>query len=58
MAPAGLTLLAATTRPVPQRLLPTLLGLSLLASGVVELIGFDSPFQLTLHFIDLLYLST
>src|SRR5437899_2324093 len=36
MAPARLALLAATTRLVPQRLLPTLLCLSLLASGVVE----------------------
>ena len=51
MAPTGLTLLATPTRSAPQRLLPTLLGLPLLASGVVEIIGFDGPFQLTRHFI-------
>src|SRR2546423_9306519 len=54
MAPTRLTFLAAPTRSTPQRLLPTLLGLPLLASGVVEIIRFDDPFQLTLHFIDLL----
>src|SRR5215470_3076242 len=51
MTPPGLTFLAAPTRATPQRLLPTLLGLPLLASGVGESIGFDGPFQLPLHFI-------
>jgi hypothetical protein len=51
MAPTRLTFLAAPTRSTPQRLLPTLLGLPLLASGVIEIIRFDGPFQLTLHFI-------
>src|SRR2546423_5898056 len=54
MAPTRLTFLAAPTRSTPQRLLPTLRGLPLLASGVGEIIRFDDPFQLTLHFIDLL----
>src|SRR2546430_10365299 len=44
MAPTRLTFLAAPTRSTPQRLLPTLLGLPLLASGVVEIIRFDGPF--------------
>src|SRR5215831_586244 len=51
MAPTRLTFLAAPTRSTPQRLRPTLLGLPLLTSGVIELIRFDSPFQLPLHFI-------
>src|SRR3989454_10058151 len=44
MAPTRLTFLAAPARSTPQRLLPTLLGLPLLASGVVEIIRFDGPF--------------
>ena len=51
MASTGLALLAASTRPVPQHLRPTLLGLALLASGVVELLRLDRPCQLTLQFI-------
>ena len=51
MAPTRLTFLAALTRSTPQRLLPTLLGLPLLASGVVEIICFDSTVELTLYFI-------
>src|SRR5207302_5629133 len=51
MAPTRLTFLAAPTRSTPQRLLPTLLGLPLLASGVVEGIRFDGPFSVTLHCI-------
>src|ERR671939_1189813 len=41
MTPTRLTFLAAPTRSTPQRLLPTLLGLPLLARGVVEVIRFD-----------------
>jgi|SRR5215831_1795468 len=52
MASTRLAFLAASTRPVPQHLLPTLLGLSLLASGVVELIRLDSPYPLTLQCIE------
>src|SRR5215471_16009495 len=51
MTPTRLTFLAAPTRSTPQRLLSTLFGLSLLTSGVIELIRFDSPFQLLLHVI-------
>src|SRR5215831_6077422 len=51
MAPTRLTFLAATTRSTPQRLLPPMLGFPLLAIGVVEIICFDGPFQLTRHFI-------
>src|SRR4029450_7387915 len=51
MAPTRLTFLAAPPRSTPQRLLPTLLGLSLLASGVIEIVRFDGPFSLPLHFI-------
>jgi hypothetical protein len=51
MAAARLALLAATTRPGPQRLLPTPLGLALLARGGGELIRLDRPFSLPLHCI-------
>src|SRR5262249_29839558 len=51
MAPPRLAFLAAPTRATPQRLLPTLLGLPLLTRGVVEVIRFDGPCQLTLYFI-------
>jgi len=44
MAPTRLTFLAAPPRSTPQRLLPTLLGLAFLASGVIEIVRFDGPF--------------
>src|SRR5262245_35813379 len=44
MAPTRLTFLAAPACSTPQPLLPTLLGLPLLACGVVEIIRFDGPF--------------
>jgi hypothetical protein len=48
MAPARLTLLAASTRSAPQRLFPTSLGLALLASSVIEVIGFDCALYLAI----------
>ena len=51
VASTRLTLLAATTRAAPQRLLPALRRLPLVARGMVELIGFDSACQLTVHLI-------
>ena len=48
VAPAGLTLLAATTRPAAQRLSPTPLCLALAASGMVEVVCFDSALALAL----------
>ena len=51
MASTRLAFLAASTRPVPQHLLPTLLGLSLLASGVVELIRLNCALQLTISLV-------
>jgi hypothetical protein len=51
MAPAGLALLAATTRSATQRLLPALPRLSLVASGMVEVIRFNRAFQLAVHLI-------
>ena len=51
MALTRLALCAVPTCAASQRLLPTLLGLSLLASGVVELICLHSPVQLTLYFM-------
>src|SRR2546423_11347386 len=43
MTPTGLTFLAATTRTASQRLLPALRRLTLVASGMVEVIGFHRP---------------
>src|SRR5262245_27243243 len=51
VAPAGLALLAATPWPTPQRLLPALFGLTLVASGMIQVVGFDRPLQLPLHFV-------
>src|SRR5262249_9296062 len=45
MAPAGLTLFASATGSAAQRLLAAPFRLALVASGVVELIGFDRPLQ-------------
>src|SRR4029450_6415975 len=47
VAPTGLALLTAPTRAAPQRPLATALRLPLVASGVIEVIGFDRPCQLT-----------
>src|SRR5712691_3391204 len=49
MTPAGLVFLAATTCAASQRLLPSLLRLPLVASGMVAVIGFDGTLQLTMH---------
>src|SRR5262249_21750887 len=51
MAPTGLALLPTPTRWAPQGLGPSVFGLAFLASRVIELIGFDGPCQLPLHFI-------
>jgi hypothetical protein len=51
MAPTGLALLTATTRSAPQRLLPTLFRLPLVARGMVEVIGFNGTLSLTMHLI-------
>src|SRR5262252_416243 len=51
MAPTGLALLTTPTRAAPQVLYPSVFGLALLASGVIEIIGFNGPCQLPLHFI-------
>ena len=51
MAPTGLALLPTPTRAAPQVLCPAVFGLAFLTSGVREIICFDSPFQLPLHFI-------
>src|SRR5262245_551213 len=51
MPPARLALLAAPTRPASQGLFPALLCLALAASGMVEFIGFDRAFQLTMHLV-------
>src|SRR5262249_51353000 len=51
MAPTGLALLPATTCSAPQRFLPPLLRLPLVASGLIQVVGFDRPRQLPLHLI-------
>ena len=51
MAPPRLAFLAATPRLAAQRFRPARLGLSLVSGGVVEVIGFDRPFQLTTDLI-------
>src|SRR5262249_40700456 len=48
-APTRLAFLAATTRAATQGLLPTLLGLPLVARGVIEVIRFHRALQLALH---------
>src|SRR5215470_6634221 len=47
MAPPGPAFLAATPGVTSQRFLTARLGLALLAGGVIEVIGFDRPCQLT-----------
>src|SRR5262245_51740146 len=51
MAAPGLTLLAAPPCAAAQRLLPALLGLALLPSGVIEVIRFHGAFQLAVHLV-------
>jgi hypothetical protein len=51
MPPAGLTLLAPTTRSASQALFPALFRLALLASSVVEFVRFNGPLYLALHLI-------
>src|SRR5262249_45823177 len=51
VASTGLPLLPATTRSAPQRLPATAFRLPLVASGVVEVIGFHRPPQLAIHLI-------
>src|SRR5215475_4554726 len=51
MAPPGLAFLATPPWLAAQRFLPTLLGLPLLASGVIEIIRFHGALQLPLHLV-------
>src|ERR671922_287375 len=51
MAPPGLAFLATPPWLAAQRFRPAFLGLSLVSGGVIEVIGFDRPFQLTADFI-------
>jgi hypothetical protein len=51
VTPSGLAFLAATPWLASPRCLPARLGLSLMARGVGEVIGFDRPFQLTTDLI-------
>jgi len=51
MTPAGLALLAATTRATSQRLLPALRRLPLVASGMVEVIRFNCAFQVAIGLV-------
>src|SRR5215470_19040907 len=51
MAPPGLAFLAAPTWSASQHLLPALLGLPLVAGGLVEVIRFHRAFQLAVHLI-------
>src|SRR5438445_640922 len=49
--PTGLAFLAALPRAASQGLLPTLLGLPLVAGSMVEVIRFHRAFQLAVHLI-------
>src|SRR4029450_12472481 len=51
MAAPGLTFLAASPWRAAQCLFPTLLGLALVASGMIQVVGFDRPCQLPPHLI-------
>src|SRR5262245_61906821 len=51
MTPSGLAFLAATPWLASQRFLPARPSLSLMPRCVVEVIGFDRPFQLTTDLI-------
>src|SRR4029434_5427421 len=49
MATPGLAFLAAPPWRAAQGLFPALLGLALMAGGMIQVVGFDRPFQLPLH---------
>jgi hypothetical protein len=51
MAPARLALLAATTRPTSQGLVPAVLCLPLAAGGVIEFIRFNRALQLAIGLV-------
>src|SRR5262245_59252200 len=51
MAPPGLAFLAAPPWRAAQGLFPTLLGLALVASSLIQVVGFDRPRQVPLHLI-------
>src|SRR5262249_607755 len=51
MAPPGLTLFAAPSCAAAQRLLPALVRLALLPSGVIEVIRFHGALQLAVHLV-------
>ena len=51
MAPARLALLPTTTGAATQGLLPTLLRLPLVASGMIEVIRFHRPVELAMHLV-------
>src|SRR5499433_2700038 len=51
MASPGLTFLAAPPWRAVQGLFPALLGLALVASRMIQVVGFDRPRQLPLHLV-------
>src|SRR5262247_4120775 len=51
MAPPWFAFLPAPTRSTPQGLFPSLLGLPLVARGMIEVVGFNGAFQLAMHLI-------
>src|SRR5262249_14911069 len=51
VAPPGLAFLATPPWRAAQGLFPTLFGLALVASGMIQVVGFDRPCQLPLHLI-------
>src|SRR5262245_27784664 len=51
MAAPGLTFLAAPPWRATQWLFPARLGLALVASGMIQVVGFDRPRQLPLHLV-------
>src|SRR5437870_5135323 len=51
MAPTGLAFLPPATRAAPQVFFPTPLGFALLASSVIEVIGFDRALHLAIGFV-------
>src|SRR5262245_51973854 len=51
MAAPGLAFLAATPWRAAQCLFPALLGLALVAGGMIQVVGFDRPRHLPLHLV-------
>src|SRR4030095_10505941 len=51
MAAPGLAFLAAPPWRAAQGLFPALLGLALVAGGMIQVVGFDRPRQLPLHLV-------